>query len=431
MTIELPSCFFGDLIYHDGMKKNDLLSLQIKSGGGRPPAPVFLMKYDSVPMQILETGEGFIKAIITFAVPGVLPYNYDDGTVFEAKLPEDVLSPETIQSANGAPVTDGHPVDSFGNRLAVTPENYQQLSKGAVSNAHMGDGQGKALITIYDQDLINAILNGKNGISMGFMYDYDLTPGIFNGVRYDKSQTNIRVNHIAVVDVPRAGIENTKINLYGDSAMMPDRLIKDGKSFVYKTLDGSKQFSVDSEDIAQELLALNKKIKADSDALEAAHAKLQATKPSIPDPDGQKEKEDLVAQVEQHKANEEALMEQLKAFMEKFDDNVDQAVGDKMDATENVKAIDCNAKTDGMSTLELRKIFIEKASGGRIKTDGMDKVKINAHYQAAKNFAILESQKYKSSGNMTQVDSSDMAALEKETLEKLNSFQNAYSKNNK
>ena len=405
------------------------------------------MKFDSLPLQILETGAGFLKASVVFAVPGVLPY-YIDGKLFhQAKLPEDVLSPETIKSADGAPITDEHPRTPEGAAIPVTPDNYKIFSKGALSGAHVEDGKGKGVVTIYDPILIDKIKSGKVGVSMGFNEEQDSTPGIYNGVRYDSSQKNIRINHLAIVDIPRAGIEATKINLYGDSMIAntngAGNASQTGKVWSYKTLEGNKELTVDSKDVMDELMELRRKnqemeskIKADGAEIDDLHQKIQATNPSVPSPEGQAAKEDLIKQIEQHKTNEEALMTQIKAFQEQFDalaasipDQVDKAATDKMDAKSNVNAVDPSAKTDGLSTIELKKLFIEKVSGGNIKTDAMDKMHVDAHYEACKQTAKIMATTYNRTG--VQVDSAQLQVDSQKIMEKRERLTNYYDETHK
>lgn len=42
-------------------------------------------------------------------------------------------------------------------------------------------------------------------ISCGYLYDADMTPGVFNGEKYDGVMRNIRGNHVAIVEEGRAG----------------------------------------------------------------------------------------------------------------------------------------------------------------------------------------------------------------------------------
>jgi len=405
-----------------------------------------MITFDSFPLQVIETGEGFLKARVTFAVPGVLPYVYADGIRFEAKLPEDILSADAIESANGKPVVDGHPYDSNGQPYAVTPSNFQNLSKGAISDAHVENGKGVAMITIYDSALIDDIKSGrKTEVSMGFDHDSVNRPGIFNGVKYDSTQRNIRVNHLAVVEHARAG-EATKIKLYaGDSAMENNNQTAGnaggGKPWMYKTLDGKREFAVDSKDLQDELLALNKKIKADGDALRDAHAKLSATPMTKPDEEKEGAKQDLLKQIEEHEAKEKALMEQISALMEglkKLSEEIPGKIATesdaRMDAMESVKSVDCNAKMDGLTTSEIRKLYINKVYGGSIKCDGLDNVAVAAKYEAAKEMRKIMANTFspvQAQNRQGQIITVDAEKMANDVESKRQALNNAYEENQK
>lgn len=107
---------------------------------------------------------------------------------------EENNSKATLASFEGKPVTDGHP------DVDVDATNYNIYQKGHIQNVR---GNGKYIIGdlyITDETLKNDILNnGKREVSCGYdtIYKQDS-----NGNLY---QTNIRGNHVAVVEEGRAG----------------------------------------------------------------------------------------------------------------------------------------------------------------------------------------------------------------------------------
>ena len=107
---------------------------------------------------------------------------------------EENNSKATLASFEGKPVTDGHP------DVDVDATNYNIYQKGHIQNVR---GNGKYIIGdlyITDETLKNDILNNsKREVSCGYdtIYKQDA-----NGNLY---QTNIRGNHVAVVEEGRAG----------------------------------------------------------------------------------------------------------------------------------------------------------------------------------------------------------------------------------
>lgn len=129
---------------------------------------------------------------------GEVPITADDTGLILIQRGEDVLfDPKTIASAESKPITDDHPDDW------VNPENWKELSKGTGQNVRRGDGIDSdyllADLLITDKDTIQAVIDGKVEISLGYDADYtEVSKG--KGL-----QSNIVINHIALVDKGRCG----------------------------------------------------------------------------------------------------------------------------------------------------------------------------------------------------------------------------------
>lgn len=113
------------------------------------------------------------------------------------RTPEEVFSPATLASAEGKPTTDNHPP---GHLTAETIAGY---SKGHVQNVRRGTGEEEDLLIAdlfyTDPVIIDQIESGsKREISSGYECIY---------VPYQDgfSQTNILINHVALVQKGRAG----------------------------------------------------------------------------------------------------------------------------------------------------------------------------------------------------------------------------------
>ncbi len=182
-------------------------------------------RYDTAPIKQVTTDPqtGFMHVTnVPIARVGVFPYMKADRSIeMEAKLPTELLSDSTVNSADNRPVTNDH-------HGLVTKDNATQLAKGfTADNAHVDDNTLRVDMTIMDGKLIDAINNGKQELSIGFQTNIDQTPGEYNGVAYDSVQKDIQINHVAVVNQGRAG---HKVRLLGDSAEMIDDNVKEGKT---------------------------------------------------------------------------------------------------------------------------------------------------------------------------------------------------------
>ena len=115
----------------------------------------------------------------------------DDDAVFDKRA---------VRSFIGKPITDDHPTE------AVTAANWRDHSRGAIMGA-IRDGDHLAFdLMLTDADAIAKVDAGKRELSNG--YSCDLVHGDFvasDGVRCAFKQTNIRGNHVAIVDKGRAG----------------------------------------------------------------------------------------------------------------------------------------------------------------------------------------------------------------------------------
>lgn len=129
---------------------------------------------------------------------GEVPVSADNTGLILIQRGEDVLfDPITIASAESKPITDNHPDDW------VNPDNWKELSKGIGKDVRRGEGADAdflmADLLVMDKPTIQAVLDGKVEISLGYDADYiEVSKG--KGL-----QSNIRVNHIALVDKGRCG----------------------------------------------------------------------------------------------------------------------------------------------------------------------------------------------------------------------------------
>lgn len=411
-----------------------------------------MIKCDVAELKNIEiTPEGFLKARVTFAVPGVFPYLRQNGVQLEAKLPEEILSVDTIESARGVPITDGHPIDQRGAYILVTPENYRVYAKGNLSEPRIeideltGQPSGMGLVTIWDIPLINEILSKKKSeVSIGFVDVLDPSTGQFNGVKYDAIQRNIRINHLACVEHGRAG--DTKIHVdHKELIMQESRVDETIKKLTAKTIDGKKEIVFDSQESFEEYTkALEEikargekisadalKIKADEGMMDELKAKLDAINPTAPDPAGVKEKDALVKEIETLSAQLEAAMAKLTALEEKYGaeiaaipEAVDAAAAEKVGLMQSADA--CGIKHDGLSSDEIRLAIIGKyfPFKDEVKVDSLDKELLKGRCEAALEIAKIKENRI--DFNIRRVVADEAKVDEADLAEQKRRFSNPY-----
>ncbi|MFS0771048.1 DUF2213 domain-containing protein [Sphingomonas sp. 1P08PE] len=124
----------------------------------------------------------------------------DQASVNVLRDDADVFDKRSVHSFIGKPITNDHPTE------AVTASNWKDHAGGVVMGA-IRDGDHLAFdLMLTDADAIAKVDAGKRELSNG--YSCDLVHGDFvasDGVRCAFKQTNIRGNHVAIVDKGRAG----------------------------------------------------------------------------------------------------------------------------------------------------------------------------------------------------------------------------------
>lgn len=169
-------------------------------------APSSAYRYDFAPITKSETtDEGYLRVWCRAARCGTQLYRRSDGSqVREYRPPEEVSNPESLQTFGMKPATWGHPP------VLLDSKNTKEHQIGySGSQVRFNDGFVEVALTVTDQDSIDKIKRGDaRQVSAGYKVDFDPTPGNTpEGEEYSGVQRNIRVNHIAVVPVGRAGPE--------------------------------------------------------------------------------------------------------------------------------------------------------------------------------------------------------------------------------
>jgi uncharacterized protein len=141
--------------------------------------------------------------------------------------PESVFDAESLASYDGADVTNDHPPE------LVNPTTFKNTVVGTVRTVGIQDGDYvKAELIIKDADAIRAVESGKVQLSAGYTSVYDEAP---EGADYDFIQRDIKINHIALVTVARAGHQ---AKLFDNNGVKPMKKV---------TLDSGKTVEVQDE----------------------------------------------------------------------------------------------------------------------------------------------------------------------------------------
>lgn len=153
--------------------------------------------FDVSKLERTPTGGLVIQACLTRT--GVFEYKTQTGQVIREYRPrESVFEPQSLASLAHAAVTHLHPVGM------VTPENYEELAKGSVVPGSITEeGSNPALLnaklTVQTADTIDLVLRKELlEVSCGYSCDIIEQSGTSPEGPYDRIQTNIRYNHVAL-----------------------------------------------------------------------------------------------------------------------------------------------------------------------------------------------------------------------------------------
>jgi hypothetical protein len=332
-----------------------------------------------------RTQEGYLRAPVTISRTGVANYGY----ARKVKLPEELFSAFTLDSIRGLPIVDEHPVEN-DNFVYVTPENFKKYAKGSVSEPKPEGDTIRALATIWDKELIEKVLSGKQEVSFGYSKEDDVNAGEFDGEKYDIIQRKIVGNHLAVTSAGRMG-NRVKIELDSDfkkikpqDHRMKYRIEEDGKLIdaEFKTYHNSegKDIQVDSGIYNEIMVHKNalKDSKGEIDSLKEKIGELEKAKPEG-DSDLKKKVESLEADAKIAEAKIETLKGKISDQKKEFDSAIQSKVQDRIDLEKNAKSVEI--ETDGKSDLEIKRAFISK----NMKTDvnEISDVEVDAFYKAS------------------------------------------------
>lgn len=150
------------------------------------------------------TDEGYVKADAIVTRTGVLLYRNQDGSLRrELRHPDDVFANESLASLRMVPVTLGHPPVE---RPLLDSEVAKEHSVGHVGDNVRPDGKYVlANFVVTDGKAVQAIQAGRRELSLGYTADRLDEKGTYQGSPYDCRQTNIRYNHLSIVDTARVG----------------------------------------------------------------------------------------------------------------------------------------------------------------------------------------------------------------------------------
>lgn len=178
-------------------------------------------RLDSIRLDVNDrtyfTDEGYLVDHPILTSCGIFEYTNPDGsTRRELRLPEHVFAQTSLKTYKGKPIIITHDAG------VVSKNNVDREQIGTILSEGYQDGDDvRAEIIIHDTNAMKEC--GLKELSLGYNLDLVEEPGIWEGEPYDAIQTNIVINHLALVASARAG-DQARLNIDGsDSAELKGR----------------------------------------------------------------------------------------------------------------------------------------------------------------------------------------------------------------
>lgn len=248
------------------------------------------------------TDEGFLRVPGKVARTGIQQYlacelglDGDPNRIVNVYRPEEeVFAADSLASYDSSDITLQHP-DTL-----VDSSNYSRTVKGVVRGpgVRTDDDWVQCNLIVKAKDAVDAIMAGTCELSAGYTATYDDTPGIApDGTPYQFRQTNIRINHVAVVDRARAG----------SSARIFDTKTTGDKAMHQITTDTGRVLEVADAAVADAFDRLNKRVNDAEAAAKSVQALLDGSNAKVDDLKAKLETATLASSDEAIKARVEQI----------------------------------------------------------------------------------------------------------------------------
>lgn len=161
--------------------------------------------------KIDDNGFLFIKGcpISSFGIfdygAGQLGLPGDPNRIVKVYRPESAVNdPEAIDSFKNVPfIVDHEMLSGFDNDDSAEAPEDKGVDGVLTANVYYEAPWMRGDLKVFSRKAQRALKGGKKDLSLGYSCDFELTPGVFDGQPYEVIQTNLRGNHIALVDEGR------------------------------------------------------------------------------------------------------------------------------------------------------------------------------------------------------------------------------------
>jgi len=311
------------------------------------------------------TEHGFIKANAIVTRTGVFMYKNPDGTIRrELRRPEEVLNADSLETMKLLPITNGHPPERL-----INADNAKRLSIGYTGESvKVEEPYIISNLIITDSEGVKAVKEkGRKELSLGYTVDLIKEDGHYNGEPYDFVQTNIRYNHLSLVDEARAG---SMARIHLDSLEKFDAVEIQQEDIMSKNL---KKIKIDSEEYMVE-----EPVSNDIDNLRSEVERLKEERMEL-----ERKLKDSYDEIERLKAERDTMKDtSLDSKKTDSKDAFNAAVRERVKVVETAKRLldkETIAKLDAMDDIDIKKLIV-KNKFPQANLDDKSEIYINGRY---------------------------------------------------
>lgn len=307
---------------------------------------------------VRKTADGYLVADAAVARTGI--QNYLGREVGKPDMPivrvyrpaEQVFSKDAMKTYAHRPMTNDHP------SVAVNAENWKDYAVGQTGGDVMRDGEFvRVPLVLMDQKAISDWENGKVELSMGYSADIVFQKGVTDsGEEYDAIQTNLHMNHLALVDKARGG-DKLRIGDQGNPDIISPAQPNEGGHMADSNLRKVIVDGLSVETTDQGAQAIEKLTKQVGDAQAANVALADSHKAAIAAKDAEIAKKDAEIDALKGKVMDAAAL--------------DAAVTARADLIAKAKTV-ADQDYTGKSEAEIRKMAVAKKFGDAAVADKSD-----------------------------------------------------------
>lgn len=317
-------------------------------------------RLDSIALpKVNFTEEGYLKGEAIVTRTGVFKYINKDGTErYELRHPDDVFDQKSLDTLKLIPITNNHPTSCVNSDTAAA------VMVGMTGETiKVSEDKILSTLTVTDKKTIDVVKSGRQELSLGYKLSRVKEDGVYEGQKYTHRQTDIRYNHLALVDTARAG-RSARINFdsVDTDVWVEDSLID--KQDINKIINKASEQEMDnSKEVISKLETENTQLKAEIKSLKQAN-------------------NDSVAEIEIKKLKSE--IEELKSI------NLDSVVSDmfksRLDIYKKaVKVVNLDSdkfiSMDSMSDRDVMEAVI-KEFDSTVNFDGMEDSYVKGRFDA-------------------------------------------------